>query len=99
MLQPIVENAIEHGMADRPDVGHVTVRVTKDGPSLQLEVSDDGPGLSGARASAGNGIGLANTRERLARLYGSGAGVETLTVSGGGLTVRLTIPLKLTADG
>src|SRR6266850_2215054 len=66
VLQPIVENAIEHGMADRPDIGHVAVRVTKDGPSLQLEVSDDGPGLAGAPPSAGTGIGLANTRERLA---------------------------------
>src|SRR2546426_12318705 len=48
VLQPIVENAIEHGMADRSDVGHVVVRVTKDGPALQLEVSDDGPGLGAA---------------------------------------------------
>jgi two-component system LytT family sensor kinase len=91
VLQPIVENAIEHGMADRPDVGHVTVRVTEDGPSLQLEVSDDGPGL-GASRKDGNGIGLANTRERLARLYGPAGRVET--VSGNGLTVRLTIPLR-----
>jgi two-component system, LytTR family, sensor kinase len=91
VLQPIVENAIEHGMADRPDIGHVSVRVTKDGPSLQLEVSDDGPGL-GASRKDGNGIGLANTRERLARLYGPAGRVET--VSENGLTVRLTIPLR-----
>ena len=91
VLQPIVENAIEHGMADRPDIGHVSVRVTKDGPSLRLEVSDDGPGLEGAPRSTGNGIGLANTRERLARLYGPAGRVET--VSENGLTVRLTIPL------
>ena len=95
VLQPIVENAIEHGMADRPDVGHVAVRVTKDGPSLQLEVSDDGPGL-GASPKDGNGIGLANTRERLARLYGPLGRVET--VSENGLTVRLTIPLSLEAS-
>jgi len=92
VLQPIVENAIEHGMADRSDVGHVTVRVTKEGPSLHVEVSDDGPGLDGAPPSTGNGIGLANTRERLARLYGPAGRVETL--SGRGLTVRLTIPLR-----
>ncbi len=93
VLQPIVENAIEHGMADRPDVGHVVVRVTKHGPSLHLEVSDDGPGLAGAPSSGGDGIGLANTRERLARLYGERARVETSSPKGGGLTVRLTIPL------
>jgi two-component system, LytTR family, sensor kinase len=92
VLQPIVENAIEHGMADRPDIGHVTVRVTRDGPSLRLEVSDDGPGLAAASPREGNGIGLANTRERLARLYGPAGRVET--VSENGLTVRLTIPLR-----
>jgi signal transduction histidine kinase len=94
VLQPIVENAIEHGMADRSDIGHVMVRVTRDGASLQLEVSDDGPGLTGARASGGNGIGLANTRERLARLYGAAGRVETLSDNGRGMTVRLTIPLR-----
>jgi two-component system LytT family sensor kinase len=95
VLQPIVENAIEHGMADRPDVGHVAVRVTRDGPSLHLDVSDDGPGL-GTSHKDGNGIGLANTRERLARLYGPAGRVET--VSENGLTVRLTIPLSLEAS-
>lgn len=99
VLQPIVENAIEHGMADRPDVGHVSVRVTKDGPSLHLEVSDDGPGLAGAPPSAGNGIGLANTRERLARLYGAAGRVETNSANEGGLTVRLTIPFRPTTTG
>jgi signal transduction histidine kinase len=97
VLQPIVENAIEHGMADRPDVGHVAVRVTREGPALQVEVSDDGPGLAGARPSGGNGIGLANTRERLARLYGPAGRVETTSASQGGLTVRLTIPFRPTA--
>lgn len=96
VLQPIVENAIEHGMEDRPDKGHVHVRAARDGggASLLLEVSDDGPGLGGGAASPkhGNGIGLANTRERLARLYGPAGRVETL--SGRGLTVRLTIPLR-----
>jgi signal transduction histidine kinase len=94
VLQPIVENAIEHGMADRPDIGHVSIRATKDGPSLQLEVSDDGPGLVDARPSGGNGIGLANTRERLARLYGSAGRVETTSADGQGLTVRLTVPFR-----
>jgi LytS/YehU family sensor histidine kinase len=60
VLQPNVENAVQHGMADRPDVGQVTVRVTRAGPSLRLEVVDDGPGLP---ASPTDGIGLANTRE------------------------------------
>jgi sensor histidine kinase YesM len=90
VLQPIVENAIRHGMADRPDVGHVAVSGRRSGTALQLEVSDDGPGLHAT--TPGNGIGLANTRERLNRLYGGRGGLEL--IEEGGLTVRLTIPLK-----
>lgn len=90
VLQPIVENAITHGMADRPDIGHVAVRATRDAGSLRLEVSDDGPGLGGAAPT--NGIGLTNTRERIARLYGDAGRVETLT--DGGFTLRLSIPFK-----
>src|SRR6266480_4100904 len=84
VLQPIVENAITHGMADRPDIGHVAVRVRRNGSALWLEVSDDGPGLA-APPGDGNGIGLANTRERVARLYGAAGTVELLAA--GGLTV------------
>lgn len=91
VLQPIVENAITHGMADRPDIGRVAVRARRNGKALWLEVSDDGPGLS-APASAGNGIGLANTRERVNRLYGGAGTVELLTDHG--LTVRIAIPFR-----
>jgi|SRR5690349_8692330 len=91
VLQPIVENAIRHGMADRPDVGHVAIRAHQEGPSLCLEVADDGPGLS---ATPGNGIGVANTRERLVRLYRGAGTVEMLEHGEGGLTVRLTIPFR-----
>src|SRR5262245_58054561 len=90
VLQPIVENAITHGMADRPDIGHVTVRARRNAGSLVLEVSDDGPGLVSGTPT--NGIGLANTRERVARLYGEPAHVETLV--NGGFTVRIKIPFR-----
>ena len=91
VLQPIVENAITHGMADRPDIGRVGVRARRNGKTLWLEVSDDGPGLS-APASDGNGIGLANTRERVNRLYGEAGAVDLLTDHG--LTVRIAIPFR-----
>jgi len=90
VLQPIVENAIQHGMEDRPDVGHVNVRAAREGKSLRIEVADDGPGLSATPAT--DGIGLANTRERLLRLYGAAGGVDVR--DGGGCTVILTIPLR-----
>jgi two-component system, LytTR family, sensor kinase len=98
VLQPIVENAIRHGMADRPDIGHVTVRATRDAALLRLEVTDDGPGLRGLSPENGGGIGLGNTRERIARLYGKDGAVVTSDATGGGLAVRLTIPLRLTTD-
>lgn len=91
VLQPIVENAITHGMADRPDIGRVAIRAVRSGNALRLEVSDDGPGLS-VSGSNGNGIGLANTRERVARLYGSSGSVHLLTDHG--LTVRISIPFR-----
>jgi signal transduction histidine kinase len=90
VLQPIVENAIQHGMADRPDRGHVTVRALLDGSSLTLEVSDDGPGLPPTPST--NGIGLANTRERLTRLYGTAGKIETVDTPGHGVTVRMVMP-------
>ena len=93
VLQPIVENAITHGMADRPDVGRVAVRARRTGDALWLEVSDDGPGLSALPGHGnGGGIGLANTRERVARLYGPAGTVDLLTDHG--LTVRISIPFR-----
>jgi sensor histidine kinase YesM len=97
-LQPLVENAIRHGMEGRTDRGHVAVRAERSGGDLRLEVSDDGPGLGARPRGDGNGIGLANTRERLARLYGPAARLETVNADGHGLTVRLTIPLRIRAD-
>ncbi len=67
-LQPLVENAIRHGMANRVDVGHVVVRARREDGRLVLAVHDDGPGPPAAPVP--DGIGLANTRERLRRLYG-----------------------------
>jgi sensor histidine kinase YesM len=90
VLQPIVENAIQHGMADRTDRGHVQVRAGRAGSALTLEVFDDGPGPSSTASS--NGIGLANTRERLRRLYGPDGRMDILQEKG--FTVRLQIPLR-----
>jgi two-component system, LytTR family, sensor kinase len=93
VLQPLVENAIRHGMAEREDRGQVVVRAAREGNAVRLEVSDDGPGLRRPPGD-GNGIGLANTRERLARLYGSRGRIETTSSGDRGLTVRLTIPFR-----
>jgi LytS/YehU family sensor histidine kinase len=90
VLQPIVENAIRHGMADRGDRGKVEVRAVREDSALRLEVVDDGPGLA---ASSTDGVGLANTRERLRRLYGDAATLELKNEHG--VTVQLRIPLRV----
>jgi LytS/YehU family sensor histidine kinase len=92
ILQPLVENAIQHGIAPRTGPGEVQVASGREGARLWLEVRDDGVGLNaGARARLRSGIGLANTRDRLACLYGDG---HRLDFSDGepGLSVRIDIP-------
>src|ERR1043166_2297450 len=72
LLQPLVENALEHGIGRRAGAGQITIRARAgDGARLRLEVSDDGAGLS-REVDANEGVGLGNTRQRLERLYGEG---------------------------
>lgn len=71
ILQPLVENAVKHGLAPRRRPGRIEVAARRSGARLYLTVSDDGPGERRAGHSAeGRGIGLENTRQRLAALYG-----------------------------
>jgi hypothetical protein len=109
VLQPLVENAIRHGVAPRPAGGRVEVRSRRQDGMLCLEVRDDGPGLPGVeRGGYKEGVGLANTRARLRHLYGprhrlemrNGAVPASLPGPGrgegkhGGLVVSLTIPFR-----
>jgi two-component system LytT family sensor kinase len=90
VLQPLVENAIQHGIAAATGPGTLGITARRDGEFLALEVRDNGPGL--ARAEPTPGIGLANTRARLQRLYGERQRFEL--EAGNGLAVRLRIPLS-----
>jgi two-component system, LytTR family, sensor kinase len=92
VLQPLVENAIRHGVARRTAGGTLTISGARVGDALSVVVRDDGPGPSTDGRGTGDGVGLRNTRERLQRLYGARA---TLTLDGapdGGATATLTIP-------
>jgi LytS/YehU family sensor histidine kinase len=92
ILQPLVENAIKHGVSPRTGPGLVEISARREGEALWLEVRDNGVGLSGgARARLHGGVGLSNTRDRLACLYD---GAHALEFSDGknGLTVRMRIP-------
>jgi two-component system, LytTR family, sensor kinase len=94
ILQPIVENAIKHGVSPRTGPGLVQITSRMTGETLLLEVSDNGVGLSGsARSQFRRGVGLANTRDRLECLYGDAQKLE-FSEGDGGLTVTITVPLR-----
>ena len=97
ILQPIVENAIRHGVAPRSTPGHVEILAKQNDGTLRIEVKDNGPGLppnqSGIQGSReGQGVGLANTRARLEQLYGTAHRFELTNGARGGLVVTLEIP-------
>jgi two-component system LytT family sensor kinase len=94
ILQPLVENAIRHGIAARSSPGCIIVRAARDGDMLVLEVKDDGPGILSA-ASSKNGIGISSTRARLEKLYGDAHAFELHSAEGGGLAVKLVFPFRL----
>lgn len=91
VMQPLVENAVQHGIAAATGPGELSIAARLDGDFLLIEVRDNGPGLVRATESP-QGIGLANTRARLRRLYGERQGFELQ--AGEGLTVRLRIPVS-----
>jgi two-component system LytT family sensor kinase len=97
ILQPIVENAIRHGIVSRIAPGQIEISASLTGEALQLRVKDNGPGLGsvdGARAIVKEGLGLANTRARLAQMYGAAHKFEMSDAPEGGLQVTLTIPFE-----
>jgi len=93
VLQPLVENAIKHGVAAVPGAGRVWVEAEVRGDELVLAVRDDGPGPIVADGREG-GVGLRNTRERLAQLYGGSHRLELHNAPEGGLVVTLEIPAR-----
>jgi len=89
VLQPIVENAIKHGVAKRADAGRIEITARVIGSMLELAVRDDGVGMA---ATQREGVGLSNTRERLRTLYGSDATLTITTPPDGGTVVTLRLP-------
>ncbi|MDT7688108.1 MAG: two-component system, LytTR family, sensor kinase [Acidobacteriota bacterium] len=95
ILQPIVENALRHGIAQSSAPGRVEISAKRENGSLRIRVQDNGPGLAGVtRPHMGlkEGVGLSNTRARLEQLYGASHRFELSNAPGGGLLVTLVIP-------
>ena len=99
LLQPLVENAIRHGLAPRARGGWVAIEVARRDRSLTIEITDDGVGLpSDWPGQGGEGLGLALTVERLQALYPDGGGRLSIDRrDGGGTRVLVTVPLRLLA--
>jgi hypothetical protein len=97
ILQPIVENAIRHGIAPRTDAGRIEIAARRYNGALQVQITDNGPGLA-ANGDSGRivkeGVGLANTQARLQQLYGSGSRLDLANTARGGLSVTLEIPFN-----
>jgi len=93
ILQPLVENAIRHGIAHRASGGRVVVRGSRDGERLCLRVMDDGPGLPAGKQLR-EGVGLSNTRARLEQLYATAYRFLPGNAPCGGFETALEIPFE-----
>jgi sensor histidine kinase YesM len=91
LLQPLVENAIKHGVAPRSEGGHIAVSARREGGDLVIAVADDGPGLAAGDPTS-KGVGVRNTRERLAKLYGPDHAFTLENRPGGGLVAEVRLP-------
>lgn len=93
LLQPLVENAIKHGLAERVSGGKIRVAAVRKGADLFLSVYNDGPDFVADWESKGAGVGLANLRTRLHIMHGDAADLLVRNVAGGGVEVVVTLPL------
>jgi signal transduction histidine kinase len=92
ILQPLVENAVRHGVSRVSTAGRIRVVAELANGTLRLRVFDDGPGFGNAPGAPGSGTGLRNTRERLTELYGRAGTLEVQPVDTGGTLATISIP-------
>ena len=92
ILQPLVENAIRHGVSKKADAGHLEIQVRRVNGQMCIQVLDDGPGLP--KNGIEEGIGLRTTKARLAQLYGEAHHFDLMPGPNGGVVASLTIPFR-----
>lgn len=91
LLQPLVENAIVHGIAPKSGAGRVEVIGRVEDGKLHLEVRDDGPVILDGTKRAREGVGLSSTRERIAKIYGTQGQLSLRSEPGRGVSVRIIL--------
>ncbi len=100
ILQPIVENAIYHGIKEQTEGGHILVSCSVENESLQIIVSDDGVGFDMNQQTSNSlklgGVGIENVKKRLTLVYGEASRFEINSVIDQGTTVKMIIPLSHT---
>jgi two-component system, LytTR family, sensor kinase len=94
LLQPIVENALRHGLGRKPGPGEIRIEAAIRGRRLEIIVRDTGPGFQSGASDGGSGLGLTNTRARLRQLYGDSARLTFWNAEAGGAVVFLALPAR-----
>ena len=90
LLQPLVENAVTHGLDVKIEGGRVGIEARRDGTDVIIRITDTGAGFG--NHTGGSGVGLRNVRERLTGLYGTRARLDLIENAGGGITAELCMP-------
>jgi two-component system, LytTR family, sensor kinase len=102
ILQPLVENAVKHGVERMSGTGKIRIQARREGDRLVLSVSDNGPGPSGTLASGEatgeGGVGLENIRQRLEQLYGDAQSLVLVEAPDGGTVAQIVIPFRTRAE-
>lgn len=94
VMQPLVENALEHGLAPHARLGVIEIAAAREGDALTIRVRDNGDGLEESSPRMKSGVGLANTRSRLRQLYGDRSRLTLSNATGGGLEAVLEMPWR-----
>jgi two-component system, LytTR family, sensor kinase len=94
LLQPLVDNAVKHGISKLPDGGEIRIAARAQGGKLQIDISDNGPGTENGPTPPSSGLGLTITRERLQSLYGEDQSLQLVRLPAGGTMAQVRVPLR-----